>query len=244
MTRRRISIAFDATSVLARIRVKPIHRDDLAGTKNPTARRQLRVVLDGLLESGSVKVVRLDGRRLLAAASWTPTKEMQLAEIYGRCRAEDGCMLWTGRIDKARGPTIYAPLAGTERSVRRRIWGIHRRKLDRSTTIAMNCAYPEDCVLFEHMERSSAGAKMKGKPKTLLHRIAIATAKRLTVGKLSEEKVERILQGEGSTRSVARELDVSQAIVQAVRAGDRWRNYRATPFSGLEAINDSGRRRA
>lgn len=242
MTTRRPKIEFDADEVFARIRTKPVRWNDLAGTK--TARRQLRSIIDNLLASGAVKFVRLGGSRHLAAAAWSPSKQEELDEIYGRCRAVDGCMLWTGRIDPDRGPAMYAAWGGTERSARRRVWGIRQRKLDRASTVAMTCANPSDCVLFEHMQRSNSGAKMKGKPKTLLHRIAIATAKRKTSGKLTDEKVARILEGDESTRCLARELDVSQATVHAVRSRDRWRNYRATPFSGLDAANDSGRRRA
>ena len=242
MSSRHPIIEFDLDEVFARIRQKPVRWNDLAGTK--TARRLLRPIIDELLASGAVKFVRLGGSRHLAAAAWCPSKQEELDEIYGRCRAVDGCMLWTGRIDPDRGPAMYAAWGGTERSARRRIWGIQQRKLDRSTTIVMTCANPDDCVLFEHMRRGNRGVKLKGKPKTLLHRSAIAAAKRQATGKLTEERVALILTSEKSTRCLARELDVSHATVQAVRAGDRWRNYRATPFTGLEAANDGERRRA
>ncbi len=242
MTKHRIPLEFDLDEVFARIRMKPVRWVELAGTRAAAAK--LRPIVDALLASGAVKIVRMGGSRHYAAAAWSPSKQEQLDEIYGRCRAVDGCMLWTGRIDLERGPAMYAAWAGTERSVRRRVWGIRLRKLDRSTTIAMTCANPEDCVLFEHMQRSNSGAKMKGKPKTLLHRNAISMAKRKAGTKLNEEKAAAILSSDKSSRCLARELNVSQATVLAVRAGDRWRNYRATPFSGLDAANDSERRRA
>lgn len=242
MNTRRPITALDPDDVFARIRQKPIRWRDLATTR--TAQRLVSPIIDGLLSSGAIKFVRLGGLRHLAVAGWHPSKEEELAEIYGRCRAVDGCMLWTGRIDPERGPAMYAAWGGTERSARRRVWGIRQRKLDRASTIAMTCANPDDCVLFEHMRRTNSGEKMKGKPKTLVHRAAIATAKRQCSGKLSQEKVDMILSSEKSTRCLARELDVSQATVQSVRSGDLWRNYRATPFTGLEAANDSERRRA
>ncbi len=242
MTKRRANNEFDLDEVFARIRMKPVRWVDLAPTRAASVR--LRPIIDELLAAGALKTVRLGGSKHYAAAAWKPSKEQQLDEIYGRCRAVDGCMLWSGRIDPERGPSMYAAWAGTERSVRRRVWGIRLRKLDRSTTIAMACAYPEECVLFEHMRRSNSGAKMKGKPKTLLHRNAIAMAKRKAGTKLNEEKAAAILSSDKSSRCLAREMDVSQATVWAVRAGDRWRNYRATPFSGLDAANDSERRRA
>ncbi|MEZ2297269.1 hypothetical protein [Variovorax sp. RCC_210] len=242
MTKRSPNIEVDSDEVFACIRMKPVRWPDLARTR--TAAVLLRPVIDGLLASGAVKFVRLGGSRHLAAAAWSPSKEEQLAEIYGRCRAVDGCMLWTGRLDPQRGPAMYAAWAGTERSVRRRVWGIRSRRLDRATMVVMTCANPEDCVLFEHMQRANRGVKLKGKPKTLLHRNAIAAAKRKTTGKLTDERVALILASEKSTRCLAREMDVSQATVQAVRSGDRWRNYRATPFTGLDAANDAERRRA
>jgi hypothetical protein len=242
MNTRRPIIKFDLDEVFACIRETPVRWSDLARTK--TARRLLRPIIDELLASGAVMFVRLGGSRHLAAAAWRPSKQEQLDEIYGRCRAVDGCMLWTGRIDPDRGPAMYAAWAGTERSVRRRIWGVRQRKLDRSTTITMTCANPDDCVLFEHMQRANRGVKLKGKPKTLLHRNAIAAAKRKATGKLTDERVALILTSEKSTRCLAREMDVSQATVQAVRSGDRWRNYRTTPFTGLDAANDAERRRA
>ncbi|MES2247608.1 MAG: hypothetical protein V4645_10020 [Pseudomonadota bacterium] len=244
MTTRRPKIEFDADEVFARIRTKPVRWDDLAGTRTAAARRRLRPIIEELLNSGAVKVVRLGGTRHLAAAAWCPSKQEQLDDIYGRCRAVDGCMLWTGRIDPVRGPAMYAGWGGTERSTRRRVWGLSRRKLEYSATLAMTCANPDDCVLFEHMQRANRGTKQKGKAKTLVHRNAIAMAKRRTVAKLSDEKVSEILASEKSSRHLAREMDVSAATVLAVRSGDRWRNYRATPFSGLDAANDSGRRRA
>jgi hypothetical protein len=241
MSKRRTPISFETDAVFERIRRQPLCWDDLAGSRDSAVRRRLRPIVEGLLASGAVKFVRLGGRRLLAVAGWEPTKEQQLQEIYDRCRAVDGCLLWADHIDPQRGPVMYAAWAGTERSVRRRVWGIRRKSLDFSRTVAMTCENAETCVRFEHMELVGRGAKLQGKPKTLAHRRAIALAKRRTA-KLDETKVSKILVSEQSGRSIARELDVSQATVQAVRAGDRWRNYRATPFSGLEAANDSGRR--
>lgn len=241
MSKRGTPISFDADSVFARIREQPISWNDLAGSRDASVRRRLRPIIDTLLASGAVKVVRFDRRRFLAAADWEPSKQQLLDEIYGRCRAIDGCLLWSGHIDHLRGPIMYAQWAGSERSVRRRVWGIRRRDLGYSHTVAMTCENPDTCVLFEHMERVSRGIKQVGQPKTLAHRRAIALAKRKTA-KLNEEKVSEILASEKSGRQLAREMDVSSATVQAVRARDRWRNYRATPFTGLDAANDAGRR--
>lgn len=241
MTKRRNLFNFEADSVFARIRQAPISWRDLAGSSDATVRRRLRPIVDELLTSGAVKFVRFGGKRRLAVAGWEPTKLQLLQEIYDRCRVSDGCMEWTGRLDPQRGPVQYASWGGTERSVRRRVWAARRGKLDFAHTVAMTCANPETCVLFEHMEKVDRGAKQQGKPKTLVHRLAIAAAKRRSA-KLDEIKVSEIRSSEKSGRRLAREMNVSQTTVQKVRANDRWRNYRATPFSGLEAANDSGRR--
>lgn len=243
MSNRRVPITFTVESVFARIRQAPIGWSELAGSRDATVRRRLRPIVEGLLASGAVEVIRFGGRRLLAAAGWKPTKAQLLQDLYDRCRAIDGCMLWAGHIDTRRGPVAYAGWGGTERSVRRRIWANVRRPLDYSHSIAMTCENPESCVLFEHMKPVSRGIKMEGKPKTLAHRRAIATGKRRSA-KLDEMKVERIRSSEKSGRSLAREMKVSATTVSKVRKNDRWRNYRATPFSGLEAANDPGRQQA
>jgi len=241
MSKRRTPITFDVDTVFERIRQAPIGWSELAGSRDATVRRRLRPVIDGLLASGAVKVVRFGGKRYLAVAGWEPSKQQLLQDLYDRCRAVDGCMAWAGHIDHLRGPIVYAAWGGTERSVRRRVWGLSRGPLDYSHTVAMTCENPETCVLFEHMKRVSRGIKQQGKRKTLAHRRAIALAKRQSA-KLDDAKVAEILSSEKSGRSLAREMDVSSATVQKVRVGDRWRNYRATPFSGLDAANDPGRR--
>lgn len=241
MSKRRTPITFDVDTVFARIRKSPIGWSELAGSSDATVRRRLRPIVDELVASGAVTFVRFGGKRYLAVAGWQPSKEQLLQEIYDRCRAVDGCMDWTGHIDHRRGPVVYAAWGGTERSVRRRVWSMSRQPLGFSHTVAMKCENPDTCVLFEHMVRVSRGIKQKGQPKTLAHRHAIAQAKRKTA-KLDEVKVSEILSSEKSGRQLAREMSVSSATVQAVRTRDRWRNYRATPFSGLDAANDAGRR--
>lgn len=241
MSKRRTPITFDADVVFERIRRAPIGWNELAGSRDSGVRRRLRPLVDQLLASGAVEAIRFGGKRLLAVAGWQPSQQELLQEIYDRCRADDGCMVWAGHLDQQRGPVMYAAWGGTERSVRRRVWAAYRRKLDFSHSIAMTCENPETCVLFEHMEKVSRGIKQQGKRKTLAHRRAIAIAKRQSA-KLDETKVAEIRTSEKSGHRLARELKVSQTTVQKVRANDAWRNYRATPFSGLEAANDSERR--
>ncbi len=243
MTTRGPIFQFDADEVFARIRAKPVRWDDLAGSRDAIVRRRLRPIIEGLLASGAVKKVQFGGHKLLAAAAWQPTKAQQLQDIYERCRPTNGCLCWSGYVDPQRGPIVHVVWGSGERSARRQVWGLHLRKMDFGHTITMTCENPDDCIRFEHMKRVGRGHKQEGKPKTLAHRRAIALAKRKD-SKLDEVKVLEILSNSKSHRQMARDMDVSASTVQAVRARDRWRNYKATPFSGLDAANDSERRRA
>ena len=150
------------------------------------------------------------------------------------------CWIWTGATSTS-GNSPIVHLAGIGcRLVRRVVYEMTGGKLYKNRPIGMKCGEPL-CINPAHMYLSSnaeiakiAGAQ--GKLSTVTKRAKIQQAA-VNAGrtKLTPELAAIIRQSDESGAELGRRYGINRTLAARIKAGTAWREYKATPFSGLGA---------
>lgn len=157
------------------------------------------------------------------------TADWLLARVVQR----DWCLVWTGSCDNG-GRDPRATLGGQSVNVRRAIWSAMHggRKLPADCMVGVSCKTP-GCVDPAHIVARSRSKALRGIPKTLAHKAAIATTKRKN-SKLPQDKVADVLLSTLTGAKEAEQHGLCKAMVNRIRAGQARRDY-SSPFAGLGA---------
>lgn len=182
-----------------------------------------------------------------------------LAEVVSKIdqqTVEDGgCLIWLGAIDQGspvlaipyrrlgRGSSLPTPPVQLRvRTLMLELFTKKRpskhAKTPRSIIVSTTCRNPAcicpDCATYMNRGQAIAhGLAHMDKAKALLRaqRISVARKDRRV---LTDDQVERIRnETETPARVLAREMGKNFSVVRNCRLGTTYRNYSATPFSGL-----------
>lgn len=158
--------------------------------------------------------------------------EITLEWLEARVRAdEDGCWIWTGYTTKHGQP--QARLNYQLVLVRRVVWEMtHDKELKSTMWVAAKCNKP-GCCHPDCMVARTRSQALKGRGMTLLHRAAIATAKRRN-SDIPDEVVAEVRASDEQARQMARRLGLTESYVSLVRRGKIRVDLR-NPFAGLGA---------
>ena len=158
--------------------------------------------------------------------------EITLEWLEARVRAdEDGCWIWTGYTTKHGQP--QARLNYQLILVRRVVWEMtHDKELKSTMWVAAKCNKP-GCCHPDCMVARTRSQALKGRGMTLLHRAAIATAKRRN-SDIPDEVVAEVRASDEQARQMARRLGLTESYVSLVRRGKIRVDLR-NPFAGLGA---------
>lgn len=158
--------------------------------------------------------------------------EITLEWLEARVRADDdGCWIWTGYTTKHGQP--QARLNYQLILVRRVVWEMkHDKELKSTLWVAAKCNKP-GCCHPDCMVARTRSQALKGRGMTLLHRAAIATAKRRK-SEIPDEVVAEVRASDEQARQMARRLGLTESYVSLVRRGKIRVDLR-NPFTGLGA---------
>lgn len=158
--------------------------------------------------------------------------EITLEWLEARVRADDdGCWIWTGYTTKHGQP--QARLNYQLILVRRVVWEMtHDKELKSTMWVAAKCNKP-GCCHPDCMVARTRSQALKGRGMTLLHRAAIATAKRRN-SDIPDEVVAEVRASDEQARQMARRLGLTASYVSLVRRGKIRVDLR-NPFTGLGA---------
>lgn len=158
--------------------------------------------------------------------------EITLEWLEARVRADDdGCWIWTGYTTKHGQP--QARLNYQLILVRRVVWEMtHDKELKSTMWVAAKCNKP-GCCHPDCMVARTRSQALKGRGMTLLHRAAIATAKRRN-SDIPDEVVAEVRASDEQARQMARRLGLTESYVSLVRRGKIRVDLR-NPFAGLGA---------
>lgn len=158
--------------------------------------------------------------------------EITLKWLEARVRADDdGCWIWTGYTTKHGQP--QARLNYQLILVRRVVWEMkHDKELKSTMWVAAKCNKP-GCCHPDCMVARTRSQALKGRGMTLLHRAAIATAKRRN-SDIPDEVVAEVRASDEQARQMARRLGLTESYVSLVRRGKIRVDLR-NPFTGLGA---------
>jgi hypothetical protein len=158
--------------------------------------------------------------------------EITLEWLEARVRADDdGCWIWTGYTTKHGQP--QARLNYQLILVRRVVWEMkHDKELKSTMWVAAKCNKP-GCCHPDCMVARTRSQALKGRGMTLLHRAAIATAKRRN-SDIPDEVVAEVRASDEQARQMARRLGLTESYVSLVRRGKIRVDLR-NPFTGLGA---------
>lgn len=158
--------------------------------------------------------------------------EITIEWLEARVRADDdGCWIWTGYTTKHGQP--QARLNYQLILVRRVVWEMkHDKELKSTMWVAAKCNKP-GCCHPDCMVARTRSQALKGRGMTLLHRAAIATAKRRN-SDIPDEVVAEVRASDEQARQMARRLGLTESYVSLVRRGKIRVDLR-NPFTGLGA---------
>ena len=158
--------------------------------------------------------------------------EITIEWLEARVRADDdGCWIWTGYTTKHGQP--QARLNYQLVLVRRVVWEMtHDKELKSTMWVAAKCNKP-GCCHPDCMVARTRSQALKGRGMTLLHRAAIATAKRRN-SDIPDEVVAEVRASDEQARQMARRLGLTESYVSLVRRGKIRVDLR-NPFAGLGA---------
>lgn len=158
--------------------------------------------------------------------------EITLEWLEARVRTDDdGCWIWTGYTTKHGQP--QARLNYQLILVRRVVWEMtHDKELKSTMWVAAKCNKP-GCCHPDCMVARTRSQALKGRGMTLLHRAAIATAKRRN-SDIPDEVVAEVRASDEQARQMARRLGLTESYVSLVRRGKIRVDLR-NPFTGLGA---------
>jgi len=158
--------------------------------------------------------------------------EITLEWLEARVRADDdGCWIWTGYTTKHGQP--QARLNYQLILVRRVVWEMtHDKELKSTMWVAAKCNKP-GCCHPDCMVARTRSQALKGRGMTLLHRAAIATAKRRN-SDIPDEVVAEVRASDEQARQMACRLGLTESYVSLVRRGKIRVDLR-NPFTGLGA---------
>lgn len=164
----------------------------------------------------------------------TPT----ITDIYARCIEEGDCMIWQGALTDQGYPLMK--FNGKSTSVRRVVMTLDGRIPKSGQPVACSCN-EKRCVAKEHLSRSTFSKISQKVADSGLYASKARCAKVAEVNRnrkdtrLSIEIARDIRTSEESGQVLADQYGVGRNRISAIRRGEIWKEYGATPFEGLGA---------
>lgn len=164
--------------IMLRTRRTAVRLNELAGPRHTQKSLAIRKVVQELEAQGKVRRIQMRFDWWIADPDWTPGPKFIMEMLVDRCRPVGGCLLWTGRSDRERGPLFTVPLQPQASAARRTIYELRTgQPLARNQCIRMTCD-EHNCLEYGHMQCVVIGSWQVGTRKTLQHRKAIERYRR------------------------------------------------------------------
>lgn len=173
------------------------------------------------------------------------SETLAMMSIIERTEEYADCMLWTGAVGDS-GHPIYKPVSGGCCTlVRRDLFRMVTGSIVPRAPIDTRCG-EKRCLNPAHMFQSTVSAVAQRAAKRgawlgLARRAKIAASRRGTM-KLTEEKAAEIRGSSESGPVLALRYGVDKSLVNNIKRGVAWRDYR-NPFLALMAANEPRRER-
>lgn len=172
--------------------------------------------------------------------------EKNLLERIKRLCVEEGqCLIWQGLT--ARGPLPMIHIGNSNVSARRKLYEflngvtVEADRVVRTTCGEKLCMNPDHLICMTRTKAKKLdganGAYNTARMQAIRYRTTRERAK------LTIEQAREIRASEESARALAKRYGVAHKQINLIRQGLAWQEV-FSPFAGLIAANDSGRRRA
>jgi hypothetical protein len=166
---------------------------------------------------------------------------MTLERIKARCEEDGDCLLWTGKLHKNGSPSATEFLDGKDCyvAIRRRAYESYRRVKLRKDQVITTCSDPR-CLAKAHLECITIGERSRRAhvamdAATKIRRSMSISAAQKGKAKLTKEQVAAIKNSEDGPYVTARRIGVSGVVASRIVRGLSYRDYVASPFTGLGA---------
>ena len=205
---------------------------------------QARALLKQLQDEGLIRRIYLHGQQRYVTADWQPSRADIRQHLDGSLRRTfDGCLEWTGGTTQRGAPVFRLPCGdGQPIHVRRWLYqDAHGTDLSPTIQLLPRCGN-DHCVHPQHQTQRTADQYQRGKLVTLAPRAAIARGSRAGRRKLQWPDILAIRASDRLNKQLAAQYSCSAALIGQIKRHEIWREYTATPFSGLlvrPAANDT-----
>lgn len=166
------------------------------------------------------------------------TSAITLDKIKARCVEEGDCLIWQGGVSKEGYPIMKH--GGACLHVRRVAIALDGREPKRRQPVTCSCG-DKRCIQPRHLKLSTYSKIGKATAATGVYaakarcaKVAHANRNRADT-KLTMEIAREIRASTESSEALAARYGVYRSRINAVRRGDAWKEYAATPFAGLGA---------
>lgn len=240
MSRPATIIPMTKAQILERIAKGPTTFEELAIAKNSQhkARTTARRLCNELSDEGAVLQIFIGPYRYFILNTEEGKRQaiVQQIEENSRKDAETGCTVWTGYTEEVRGPAMRQSLIHPSKPVSVRRWlfaDLTGKPLSRGDVVRMKSRCAADCIDPAHMVKKTRSQILKGKEKSITHRIALQQAAKARWGK-RPDAVSIIRSSDKSRHELAEELDMTPSNVWLIKTG-RTHNLgvQENPFAGL-----------
>lgn len=165
---------------------------------------------------------------------------LDLSRIIGRCRPDGDCLLWQGKVhDKSGAPAGTEWVGGKDRYV-----GVRRRAYEEYHGVSLG---PDDCVSCRcnnarcleksHLERLTISEKTKRAHERMDAASRLRRGRALSLAqknkKLTPEQVREVLESADGPYITAARIGINGVVASRIVRGVSYRDYAATPWSGL-----------
>lgn len=173
------------------------------------------------------------------------TEDEIIAKYRPRCIECGDCLLWQGALHHKRNPIVK--ISGKVQPIRVMMLRARGLKMGGKLKSGTTCESSR-CIEPSHVVRVMAETVCKQAVARTGYHLNPARNKKIALSRKHRNKVDEqmrvaILEAQGPQRAIAAKFGVSQHTVSEIKRGERFKDY-SSPFAGLIAANDSGRKRA
>jgi len=157
--------------------------------------------------------------------------------IRSRCREDGDCWIWRLGFTSRQVPSMHAgkKIVGVRRVVAELLGLSIEGKKVSNTCGDKRCVCPDHVLPITASALGKLSAKRTGYAQIAVRNKKISDAKRAHHAKLTEEQAREVRESPETLKQVAGRFGIAVATAGRIRAGKAWKNYGATPFSGLGA---------
>ena len=162
---------------------------------------------------------------------------IDLDYIRARCREDGDCWIWRLGYTSRQVPSMHVDgkIVGVRRVVAELLGMTVAGKKVTNTCGDKRCVCPDHVLPITASALGKLSAKRTGYAQHAVRNKKISDSKRANNAKITEAQAIEVRESQESLKQVADRIGIAVSTAQRIRAGKAWKNYGATPFSGLGA---------